>query len=83
MWFRKKADRPMKHEHIGPMHVACTGCFAELWADEKSETERAKRRNFLLAELRGRRFWAYVLVGFSLALAGVSAFVLWRVGMGR
>ncbi len=34
-------------------------------------------------ELRGRRFWAYVLVGFALMLAGVSAFVLFKIGTGR
>lgn len=34
-------------------------------------------------ELRARRIWAWVIVGFSFALAMVSAFVLWKVGMGR
>lgn len=34
-------------------------------------------------ELKARRFWGWVIVGFAFALAMVSAFVLYRVGMGR
>lgn len=63
--------KTMRHKHVGKITDACLGCYGELQADLK-------------ADLRARRFWGWVIVGFSLALAGVMAFVLFKVGvMGR
>lgn len=61
----------MNHQHVGPLSQACTLCFRELRQDVLPKARE---------ELRRRRFWAWVLVGFSFALAAVVAFVLVKLG---
>lgn len=62
----------MKHRHVGNPKMACSLCFVEA-----QQVLRAQE------ELRGRRFWAWMIVSFSFVLALVAAFVLYRIGMGR
>ncbi len=60
----------MRHRHVGDPMKLCSGCFPEMQELQK--------------ELRTRRVWAWILVGFSFALAVVVAFVLYRLGpLGR
>jgi len=56
----------MNHKHVGPLDEACDGCFREAQG--------------ILEDLRARRFWGWVLLGFSFALAVTVAIVLFKMG---
>ncbi len=58
-----------KHQHVGDPMKLCTGCIPEALE--------------LQAEFRRRRFWGWIIVGFSLVLAAGSPIALCYVGMRR
>ncbi len=65
----------MSHVHVGPVHMACSNCFREA-----REIAKITGRHDAREDLRTRRFWAWALVAFSLALAVVAAVILWSLG---